>query len=451
MVQEVKVQSSNFAAEYGAGGMSVSAVTKAGSRRSSTAASTTTSATASSRPTTARTRLPGVEKPKSKYQYPGLNVGGPISSPASTSSATSVLLRRLRSAAPAGRLGLALRRRADAQAARGRLLGVRDEQRQQPRTAGRQRADPGGFAGRRHSRLRATTSRRTSTPHGKVLANLYPVPNTGRSGQPVQLRLQPLEPTNRNDLKMRFDYNISQQHQGLRPRRRRGRGRRERAAACGGARRTSRCRRRTSARTRAGRCRGNIVTVLSPTMTNEALVSLEPPEAGQHVQGSRRRCAVDSYGLSMHRPVPGRRARTFPASSRTGAAASATCGRLGERHVCAQRRADVLGQGDEDRRRARPEVRRLGLAPAEAAELPEQRRRLPGVRARLVVGHDGQRGRRHADGPHHAVPVRARKSPDGEFRMWNYRLLRAGLVEGEVRTSRSSTASAPATGRTTSS
>ena len=33
MVQEVKVQSSNFAAEYGAGGMNVSGVTKAGSSK----------------------------------------------------------------------------------------------------------------------------------------------------------------------------------------------------------------------------------------------------------------------------------------------------------------------------------------------------------------------------------------------------------------------------------
>src|SRR5881394_717998 len=33
MVQEVKVEASNFAAEYGAGGMNVSAVTKGGSSR----------------------------------------------------------------------------------------------------------------------------------------------------------------------------------------------------------------------------------------------------------------------------------------------------------------------------------------------------------------------------------------------------------------------------------
>src|SRR5439155_17971268 len=77
MVQEVKVQSSNFAAEYGTGGMNVSGVTKAGSSKfhgegydyfrdyhlSSNDASHGTA---------------GIEKPKSKYNYPRGNLGGPI-------------------------------------------------------------------------------------------------------------------------------------------------------------------------------------------------------------------------------------------------------------------------------------------------------------------------------------------------------------------------------------
>ncbi len=77
MVQEVKVQSSNFAAEYGAGGMNVSAVTKAGtsafhgvgyyySRDSKFAANDRSNSIA------------GVDKPKANYKYPGFNVGGPI-------------------------------------------------------------------------------------------------------------------------------------------------------------------------------------------------------------------------------------------------------------------------------------------------------------------------------------------------------------------------------------
>src|SRR5580765_8091742 len=77
MISEVKVQSSNFAAEYGAGGMNVSGVTKAGTssfhgegyyylRDSKFAANDRSNSIA------------GVAKPKATYKYPGFNVGGPI-------------------------------------------------------------------------------------------------------------------------------------------------------------------------------------------------------------------------------------------------------------------------------------------------------------------------------------------------------------------------------------
>ena len=77
MVQEVKVQSSNFAAEYGTGGLNVSGVTKSGTskfhgtlydywRDYRFAANDSSNVTA------------GTAKPKSTYQYPGGNIGGPI-------------------------------------------------------------------------------------------------------------------------------------------------------------------------------------------------------------------------------------------------------------------------------------------------------------------------------------------------------------------------------------
>ena len=76
-VSEVKVQSSNYAAEFGSGGIQVSAVTKGGSsefhgtvytylRHHSVAANDRSNSIA------------GVEKPKSKYLYPGANISGPI-------------------------------------------------------------------------------------------------------------------------------------------------------------------------------------------------------------------------------------------------------------------------------------------------------------------------------------------------------------------------------------
>jgi hypothetical protein len=78
MVQEVKVQSSNFAAEYGTGGMNISGVTKSGSSKFHGSAydywrDYRFAANDRSNSITL------TEKPKSSYQYPGGNIGGPIS------------------------------------------------------------------------------------------------------------------------------------------------------------------------------------------------------------------------------------------------------------------------------------------------------------------------------------------------------------------------------------
>ena len=74
----MKVQSSNFAAEYGTGGMNVSGVTKSGSSTFHGSVYDYWRDHTASRPTTDRTASPARQKPKSTYQYPGGNVGGPI-------------------------------------------------------------------------------------------------------------------------------------------------------------------------------------------------------------------------------------------------------------------------------------------------------------------------------------------------------------------------------------
>ena len=77
MVQEVKVQSSNFAAEYGSGAMNVSAVTKAGSSQFHGTLydySRSHKFAANDRSNS----IAGVKKPESSFQYPGGNIGGPI-------------------------------------------------------------------------------------------------------------------------------------------------------------------------------------------------------------------------------------------------------------------------------------------------------------------------------------------------------------------------------------
>jgi hypothetical protein len=76
-VAEVKIQSSNYAAEFGSGGVQVNAITKGGSaefhgtgytylRHHKFAANDRSNSIA------------GVEKPKSKFLYPGANISGPI-------------------------------------------------------------------------------------------------------------------------------------------------------------------------------------------------------------------------------------------------------------------------------------------------------------------------------------------------------------------------------------
>ncbi len=103
MVQEVKVQSSNYAAEYGSSGMSVSAVTKSGtSRFRGTLYDYIRDSKFSANDRS--NSIAGTDKPKDTYQYPGGNVGGPIVIPGwdftrrtatscSSSSATSTRSR----------------------------------------------------------------------------------------------------------------------------------------------------------------------------------------------------------------------------------------------------------------------------------------------------------------------------------------------------------------------
>ena len=77
MVSEVKVQSSNFAAEYGSGAMNVSGVTKSASSRFHGEAYDyirDNKFAANDRSNS----IAGVAKPEASFKYPGFNVGGPI-------------------------------------------------------------------------------------------------------------------------------------------------------------------------------------------------------------------------------------------------------------------------------------------------------------------------------------------------------------------------------------
>ncbi len=272
MVQEVKVQSSNFAAEYGTGGMNVSGVTKSGTSRFHgevydywrdyhLAANDRSNSIA------------GTEKPKSKYQYPGGNVGGPISFGDDYTknrdrlfffAAFEVQRQQVdtgshftRTLSPAMKNGDF----SELLANRGSNLNSIP-----------QLKIPKGYDGAGgpapNNDLRPYVS-----ATGKYFASLYPNPNYSDPNNLYNYVYQALEPTNRTDFKSRFDWNISNKTKAY-------------------VRVAHETEYTESARgvwwappdvvalptpnvgEHVGRSyAGNVVTVLNPTMTNEALVS----------------------------------------------------------------------------------------------------------------------------------------------------------------------------------
>jgi hypothetical protein len=271
MVQEVKVQSSNFAAEYGTGGMSVSAVTKAGTsefhgtlydyvRDHKFAANDRSNAWA------------GVDKPKSSFQYPGGNVGGPIFFPGFNSNRDKLFffagieVQRQKND-PGARFGVVptVKQRAGDFS---EFLVSNGQNLNQP--VGPVNI-PQGFPGAGTPAPGANLTPYT-VPLGKVLANLYPAPNYVDPANRYNYVLSQLEPTNRLEMKYRVDWNVtnntkayvrlaldSEEVEGAR-------------GVWWGASEVALP--SPNLGTNKGRSiSGNVVTVLSPTMTNEAVVT----------------------------------------------------------------------------------------------------------------------------------------------------------------------------------
>ena len=378
MVQEVKVQSSNFAAEYGAGGMNVSAVTKAGSSQfhGTLYDYNRDSQVRGQRPLEQHRRAS--TKPKSKFNYPGGNIGGPILIPGADFNKNRnkvFFFVGLEVAAPEGRPGRALRRRSDARSsAQGDFSEFLTHERPEPRPAGRPGADSRRASRAPASRRPAPTSRRTSRRSAGCSTNLYPEPNYVDPNNQYNYVLSQLEPTNRLDMKMR----VRLQHHATTPRptsaspvrARNGRGR---------------------ARRVVGRV-GSRAAVAEPRHQRRPLglgqrrhgAQPDDDQRGARVSWSRLKLdntykdpsQDDAWPATASRlPGPfGATSPYIPGVIPNWGGGVSNMWSAGERHVRAQRRADVLEQAHEDRRCARPEVRRLAAAPAEAAELPEQRR-----------------------------------------------------------------------------
>jgi hypothetical protein len=278
MVQEVKVQSSNFAAEYGSGGMSISAVTKGGSSRfSGTVYDYIRDHRFAARDRS--TAITGGEKPKSAYQYPGGNVGGPIIIPGTEFNRNRDKLFFF--------FGLEYQRQ---KVDPGALFGVVPTLKQRagdfsefaPGTTFLRQATPasgivipGGLPGAGTPVPGANLNNCAGciTPLGQVLVNAYPLPNFSDPNRPqFNYVLNSLQEQNRIDMKMRFDYNVTNNTKAYV---RIARESEEAEGARGVWWQASEVALPSpNVGTNKGRSvSGNVVSVLSPTMTNEALVS----------------------------------------------------------------------------------------------------------------------------------------------------------------------------------
>jgi hypothetical protein len=275
MVQEVKVQSSNFAAEYGSGGMSVSAVTKSGGSRFS---GTLYDYWRDHRfgANDRSNSITGTPKPKSTFNYPGGNLGGPILLP-------GVNWNRNRDKAFFF-VGVEFQRQ---QVDPGSFLSTTltdkmkagDLSELLPGNCVGQNLNmpcgnfniPAGFPG-------AGTPAPNNNfapymhPLGRVLASFYPSPNITTENNRYNYNFSALQPTNRHDVKFRIDYNITSNTRAY-----------VRAAIEGEEAENARgiwwassdvaLPTPTYGDNKGRSVSGNVVTVLSPTMTNEVLVS----------------------------------------------------------------------------------------------------------------------------------------------------------------------------------
>lgn len=209
MVEEVKIQTSNFAAEYGSAGVQLTAVTKSGSRsfhgavydywRSWRLAANDHS-----------NNQAGIPKPKSAYNYPGVNLSGPLLLPGTGFNKTRDRLfffvgfeYQDQTPDPGTWLGVVptLRQR---EGDFGELLDNRGQNLNQPPIV----TIPGGFAGA-GSPAPNNDVRPYVDPVGKALMSLYPLPNYVDPENRYNYAFHVASPLDRWQLVTRLDWNAS--------------------------------------------------------------------------------------------------------------------------------------------------------------------------------------------------------------------------------------------------
>ena len=272
MVQEVKVQSSNFAAEYGTGGMNVSGVTKSGTssfhgqlydywRNHRFAANDRSNS------------ITGTPKPKSTYQYPGGNIGGPITFGDSYTKNRDRLFFFLAFEAQRQQVDSGSHfTRTFSEAMRNGDFSELLANRGSNLNSIPQLRIPQGFPNAGQPAPN-NDMRPYMTPLGRYFASLYPLPNHNDPNNLYNYVYSRLEPANRFDFKGRFDWNISNSTKAY-----------VRIAQEGETVESPRgvwwapadvvaLPTPNVGENRGRSYAGNIVTVLSPSMTNEVLVS----------------------------------------------------------------------------------------------------------------------------------------------------------------------------------
>jgi hypothetical protein len=208
MVQEVKVLSSNFAAEFGAGGMNVSGVTKGGTSKFHGEGYDywrNYRFSANDRSNT----LTQTPKPKSTYNYPGGNVGGPIYFGDDYTKNHDKLfffvgLEGQRQQVDSG----AHVTRTYSQAMRNGDFSELLANRGSNLNSIPQLRIPQGFPGAGNPAPN-NDMRPYMTALGKYFASLYPLPNYADPNNLYNYVYSRLEPQNRIDFKSRFDWNIT--------------------------------------------------------------------------------------------------------------------------------------------------------------------------------------------------------------------------------------------------
>jgi hypothetical protein len=272
MVQEVRVQSSNFAAEHGTGGMNVSGVTKSGSsqfhgsvynywRDHRLAANDRSN------------NLAGTPKPQSTYQYPGGNIGGPITFGDSYTGGRDRLFFFVAYEAQRQRIDSgSFFTRTYSDAMRNGDFSELLANRGSNLNSIPQLRIPQGFPNAGQPAPN-NDMRPYIHPMGAYLASLYPAPNLNDPNNLYNYVYSRLEAANRHDFKGRFDWNISNStkayvriaNEGETVEMPRGVWWSEPTDVALPTPNIGENRGRSYA--------GNIVSVLSPTMTNEILVS----------------------------------------------------------------------------------------------------------------------------------------------------------------------------------